>query len=118
LIIDGVDSLGQTERAQEELFHFFDNARRAGVQLVFTADRAPHELSGFEDRLRTRLESGLVVDLTPAVADETLVAELDAAAQGTVTAEPELQVDDWFLNREKLLWHWPYMQDSLVQELD
>jgi chromosomal replication initiation ATPase DnaA len=118
LIIDGVDPLGQTERAQEELFHFFDNARRAGVQLVFTADRPPHELSGFEDRLRTRLESGLVVDLTPSAPDEKLGVELDEAAEPRQAAEPELQVDDWFLNREKLLWHWPYMQDSLVQELE
>ncbi|MGH7448819.1 MAG: DnaA ATPase domain-containing protein [Longimicrobiales bacterium] len=118
LIIDGVDPLGQTERAQEELFHFFDNARRAGVQLVFTASRAPHDLDGFEDRLRTRLESGLVVDLKPAAADETLVAELDAVAEGTAPPAAELQVDEWFLNREKLLWHWPYVQDSVVQELE
>ena len=118
LIIDGIDPLGQTERAQEELFHFFDNARRAGVQLVFTADRAPHELSGFEDRLRTRLESGLVVDLKPSSPDERLGAELDAAGENEARGEPDLQVDDWFLNREKLLWHWPYLQDSLVQDLD
>jgi chromosomal replication initiation ATPase DnaA len=118
LIIDGVDPLGQTERAQEELFHFFDNARRAGVQLVFTADRPPHELTGFEDRLRTRLESGLVVDLTPSAPDAALTAELDEAAETGRVEEPELQVDEWFLNREKLLWHWPYMQDSLVQETD
>ena len=118
LIIDGVDPLGDTERAQEELFHFFDNARRAGVQLVFTADRPPHELSGFEDRLRTRLESGLVVDLKPSAHDEMLVAELDAVVEGVAHGDPELQVDDLFLNREKLLWHWPYIQDSIVQELE
>jgi chromosomal replication initiation ATPase DnaA len=118
LIIDGVDPLGDTERAQEELFHFFDNARRAGVQLVFTADQPPHDLSGFEDRLRTRLESGLVVDLKPSVQDESLVAELEAVAEGAGHAESELQVDDLFLSREKLLWHWPYLQDSVVQELE
>ena len=117
LIIDGVDPLGQTERAQEELFHFFDNARRAGVQLVFTADRSPHDLHGFEDRLRTRLESGLVVDLKPSAADAALDEELEDT-EDTGVAEPALQVDDWFLNREKLLWHWPYIQDSLVQELE
>jgi chromosomal replication initiator protein len=118
LIIDGVDPLGDTERAQEELFHFFDNARRAGVQLVFTADRPPHDLGGFEDRLRTRLESGLVVDLKPAAAEDAAViveAEPETVAEA---APPAAQVDDWFLNREKLLWHWPYIQDSIVQELD
>ena len=55
---------------------------------------------------------------TAAATDATLVEELEAVAQGAASGEPELQVDDWFLNREKLLWHWPYMQDSLVQELD
>ena len=54
----------------------------------------------------------------PAESDETLEAELDSVVDGEATGEPALQVDDWFLNREKLLWHWPYMQDSVVQELD
>lgn len=118
LIIDGVDPLMETERTQEELFHFFDSARRAGVQLVFTADCPPSELSGFEDRLRTRFESGLVVGLKPAAPDDRLGAELDAAAATASPPVPAQQVDDWFLNREKLLWHWPYIQDSIVQELE
>jgi hypothetical protein len=41
LVIDGVDALMETERAQEELFHLFDGARRAGVQFVFTAATPP-----------------------------------------------------------------------------
>jgi chromosomal replication initiator protein len=117
LIIDGVDPLAETERAQEELFHLFDNARRSGVQLVFTADCAPTELSGFEDRLRTRLGSGLVVELQQSAADERLSAELEDAA-ATSSAAPAVQVDEWFLNREKLVWQWPYVQDCVVQELE
>jgi chromosomal replication initiation ATPase DnaA len=116
LVIDGVDELMHTERAQEELFHFFDAARRAGVQLVFTASSAPRDLSGFEDRLRTRLEGGLVVDLMPTQADDTLSAELVAAVAGAGAARSA--ADQWFTNREKLIWNWPYLQDSMVQELD
>jgi chromosomal replication initiator protein len=119
LVIDGVDALMNTERAQEELFHFFDSARRAGVQLVFTASTAPRDLSGFEDRLRTRLEGGLVVDLMPTGADdEALAAELAAAAAAAPEEARPVQIDRWFLDREKVLWHWPYLQDSLVQELE
>jgi chromosomal replication initiator protein len=117
LIIDGVDALMNTERAQEEVFHFFDSARRAGVQLVFTANAAPRDLSGFEDRLRTRLESGLVVDLLPTETDAALAAELEAVATTVATSagpEPDLL----FMNREKILWDWPYVQDSMVQELE
>jgi chromosomal replication initiator protein len=119
LVIDGVDALMNTERAQEELFHFFDVARRAGVQLVFTAASAPRDLNGLEDRLRTRLESGLVVDLMPtADTDAQLAAELDAAAASVPTGSKQAQIDRWFLDQEKILWHWPYVQDSLMQELE
>jgi chromosomal replication initiator protein len=114
LVIDGVDALMDTERAQEELFHFFDVARRAGVQLVFTANCPPRELSGFEDRLRTRLEGGLVVDLSPDGGDGALTVELEEV-EAAVAAPSH---DEWFLNREKVLWQWPYVQDSMVQELE
>jgi chromosomal replication initiation ATPase DnaA len=118
LVIDGVDALMHTERAQEELFHFFDSARRSGVQLVFTADVPPRELSGLEERLRTRMESGLIVDLLPTEQDEELSAEIEevVAASAAVPAGP--QYDATFLNTEKLLWHWPYVQEILVQELE
>ncbi|CAN5711208.1 hypothetical protein BH23GEM10_BH23GEM10_13930 [soil metagenome] len=117
LVVDGVDALMDTERAQEELFHLFDAARRSGVQLVFTASVAPRALSGFEDRLRTRLESGLVVDLEPTEHDQELAIELaEVAAAATPQATPEL--DEFFLNREKLLWHWPYLQDTMAQEVE
>jgi chromosomal replication initiator protein len=117
LVIDGVDDLMDTERAQEELFHFFDVARRSGVQLVFTAASPPRELSGFEDRLRTRLESGLIVDLMPTASDDALAADL-ATADVAVPAGDIVQVDEWFLNREKVIWHWPYLHHSMVQELE
>src|SRR5918992_4702046 len=105
-----------TERAQDELFHLFDDARRAGVQLVFTAVRPPRELSGFEDRLRTRLESGLVVDLTPVTTAPAAVEPLPEKA--TVEAAPRAsgRIDQFFLNREKLLWNWPYTRDVIVGE--
>lgn len=113
-VIDGVDALMGTERAQEELFHLFDVARRAGVQLVFTAECPPRELSGFEDRLRTRLESGLVVDLSPDGGDTALTAELEEVAAAAAAGNP----DEWFLNREKVLWQWPYVQDAMIEELE
>jgi len=122
IVIDGVESLMGTERAQDELFHLFDDARRAGVQLVFTAVHPPRELSGFEDRLRTRMESGLVVDLaspTAAAAAEPLpdhpVAE-SVAARATHRWDAPHRLDEFFLNREKLLWHWPYTRDVIVGE--
>jgi chromosomal replication initiation ATPase DnaA len=110
LVIDGVDELVGTERTQDELLHLCDAARRAGVQIVLTGVAPPHELDGVEDRLRTRFESGLVVGLHAGDGDERIEA-------GT-GAEPVAEIDTWFLNREKVLLHWPYVQDCLVQELD
>jgi chromosomal replication initiator protein len=110
LVIDGVDELVGTERTQDELFHLFDAARRAGVQIVLTGVTPPRELDGVEDRLRTRFESGLVVGLHAGDGDERI-------EDGT-GAEAVEELDTWFLNREKVLLHWPYVQDCLVQELD
>ena len=120
LVIDGVETLMGTERTQDELFHLFDDARRAGVQLVFTARQPPHQLDGFEDRLRSRLESGLVVDLLPtAVNDtaETVIPDEPETATHAASAG-DSRIDRFFLNREKLLWQWPYTHDEIVRELE
>jgi chromosomal replication initiation ATPase DnaA len=117
IVIDGVESLMGTERAQEELFHLFDDARRAGVQLVFTAVQGPRELSGFEDRLRTRLESGLVFELTGAAAGTPIAEPLPAnIALSAAAPRTSGRIDEFFLNREKLLWNWPYTRDLIVGE--
>lgn len=62
LFLGDVDRLAGTERSQEELFHLFDELNRAGVQLVFTAGVPPQALE-LHERLRSRLESGLVVEV-------------------------------------------------------
>ncbi len=90
LLVDDLDALAGTERAQEELFHLFEALYRSGAQLVFAAVRPPQELDGIEERLRTRLESGLVVDLPAAATpDEETVAELiPAGAPQSAEAPP------------------------------
>jgi hypothetical protein len=85
---------------------------------VFTAPVPPVELQGFEDRLRSRLESGLVVDLLPSTDDPTLAEQLEEAIQSARAGPSGPTYDEAFLNREKLLWDWPYLQDSVVQELE
>jgi chromosomal replication initiator protein len=119
VIIDDVDALVDTERAQEELFHLFDSVRRGGGQLVFTASQPPRDLRGIEDRLRSRLESGLVCDLTPAAELDTAeVVETPAAPVQSArsTAEEEM-IAKWFLSHEKVLWKWPDLESSMLMEL-
>ncbi|HSH45398.1 MAG TPA: DnaA/Hda family protein [Longimicrobiales bacterium] len=62
LFLDDLDALGTTERAQEELFHLFEDVHRSGGQLVFASRTPPHELP-LPPRLRSRLESGLVLEM-------------------------------------------------------
>jgi chromosomal replication initiation ATPase DnaA len=63
LLIDDVQFIAGKERTQEELFHVFNALHAAGKQNVFTSDRAPRDLQGLEDRLRSRFEGGLLVEV-------------------------------------------------------
>jgi chromosomal replication initiation ATPase DnaA len=63
LLIDDVQFVAGKERTQEELFHVFNALHAEGKQLVFCSDRPPRELDGLEDRLRSRFEGGLVVEM-------------------------------------------------------
>ena len=65
LLIDDVQFLASKAKTEEEFFHTFNSLYDQGRQLVLTADRLPRQLSGLEDRLRARFESGLVAQLAP-----------------------------------------------------
>lgn len=62
-ILDDVQHVAEKERTQEELFHLFNHLYDRGSQLVLTCDRPPREIGGLADRLRSRFEGGLVVEL-------------------------------------------------------
>lgn len=65
LLIDDIHDLQNKKETQEELFHTFNALYDAKKQLVFTCDRPPSELRNFADRLKSRFERGLNVDLQP-----------------------------------------------------
>lgn len=73
LLIDDVQFISGKERTQEELFHTFEWLKDRRRQIVFTADVLPRDIRGFEPRLRTRCESGMIADMQPPDV-ETLVA--------------------------------------------
>jgi len=65
LLIDDVQFLASKAKTEEEFFHTFNALYDSGRQLVITCDRLPSRLTGIEQRLRERFESGLVAHLTP-----------------------------------------------------
>jgi chromosomal replication initiator protein len=65
LILDDVDLCAGKERSQEELFHIFNSLAYNGRQIVFASKFAPKMIEGLEERLRSRFEGGLVVEIQP-----------------------------------------------------
>jgi chromosomal replication initiator protein len=65
LILDDVQFLAGRERTQEEFFHTFNALHAERHQIILTSDKVPREISGLEERLRNRFESGLIADIAP-----------------------------------------------------
>lgn len=92
LVVDDLGFLAGKTRTQEEFAHTFDAHHAEGRQIVVTLDRAPHAVSGFSERLATRLASGLVVELEPP-GSETRLAILHALARRRGLALPPEVLD-------------------------
>lgn len=87
LMVDDLQFLIGKDNTQEEFFHTFNALVDAGKQIVVSADKSPSDLSGLEDRLRTRLGCGMVADLH-ATTFELRISILEAKAQRTGTPVP------------------------------
>jgi len=92
LLIDDIQFFQDKPGVQEELFHTFNTLLNAKKQLVFTCDRPPSELKKFSERLISRFEQSLKVDLQPP-RYEVRCAILKATAENRGTAIPDEVID-------------------------
>jgi len=142
LLVHDVQDLSQTERAQDEFFHLFEALRRRGARMMFAANRPPASIDSIDDRLRSRFEGGLVLELTRGVEgeisldqvvdrageDKIFVPSLSRRDEGgdagpreqaplPVTEAPQ-KGGAWFPTSENVVVHWPRLADLLIEEIE
>ena len=99
LLIDDIQFIGGKERSQEEFFNTFETLYRAHKQIVLASDRPPKEIGQLTDRLRSRMEMGLLADIqTPDF--ELRMAIIDTKARSLNLELPE-DVVEFLANKLK-----------------
>jgi len=143
LLIHGIQDLVETERAQDEFFHLFEALRRRGARMMFIADCAPSGIGEIDDRLRSRFEGGLVIELTSGSTGPFELLETESPEEGEsdnsivvpaldsdgvgddgitqpqpVAIEATTKGGAWFPGPENAVIHWPRFEELLIEELD
>ena len=96
LMVDDVQFIAGKDSTQEEFFHTFNALVDAGKQIVISADRAPGEIKHLEERIKSRLQCGLVVDLHP-TDYELRLGILQAKVERFVDIYPGIEIHDGVL---------------------
>ena len=81
LLMDDVQFIAGRKQTQEEFFHTFNTLYESKRQIVLTSDRSPKEMQLLDDRLQTRFEWGLLVDVQPPDFETRLAIVKNKAAQ-------------------------------------
>ncbi len=65
LLVDDAQFFKKKEQTQEQFFHLFNSLYQNGKQIILTSDNHPNKMEGFTERLISRFQSGLVIDIQP-----------------------------------------------------
>lgn len=96
LLLDDIQFIEGKISTMEELFHTFDSLHNSSKQIVITSDRLPKDIPNLPERLRTRFEMGIMVDITPPDF-ETRVAILQNLAE-TSNTKTDFKVLEYIAN--------------------
>jgi chromosomal replication initiator protein len=64
LIMDDIQFFSDKQKFQEELFHLFNTLYDNNKQVIFSSDKHPHFITGLEERLKSRMSAGMIVDIS------------------------------------------------------
>ncbi len=92
LMVDDVQFIAGKNSTQIEFFHTFNALIDSGKQIVISGDRAPGDIENLEERIRSRLQWGLVVDIHP-TDYELRLGILQAKAEAAKAREPNVRMD-------------------------
>lgn len=91
LMVDDVQFIAGKDSTQDEFFHTFNALVDQGKQIVISADRAPGEIEGIDERIKSRLQWGLVVDIHP-TDYELRLGILQSKAEASAELYPEVEL--------------------------
>lgn len=130
LLIDDIQFMAGKRSMQEEFFHTFNSVLKARGQVILTSDRPPHEINPLDDRIQSRLEGGLIIDIQqPSFELRTAIVLIKAKqiqfsipmdiaqrVASAITSTRKLEGIVKALHSEHVLRHKPITHD-LVQEI-
>ncbi|MHB1330686.1 MAG: chromosomal replication initiator protein DnaA [Minisyncoccota bacterium] len=93
LIMDDIQFFSEKQKFQEELFHLFNTLYDNNKQVIFSSDKHPHFIQGLEDRLKSRMSAGMIIDI-PQPDHESRIAILSAKAR-LQTIDLSIEVIDY-----------------------
>ena len=95
LLIDDIQFISGKDRTQEELFNIFNELFLKHKQIVFTSDRKPNEIEDIADRLTTRFQQGLTVDIhSPDYETRMAILKKHALSKGIKVTDDKEDVDN------------------------
>lgn len=90
LIIDDIQFISGKEQTQNELFHLFNTLYEQGKNIIFSSDKHPNHIIGLEDRLKTRFNAGMTIDIQEPDLESRMVIVKEKSSHSTYPLDDEV----------------------------